>query len=354
MIQIEQKELLDGLKTVKTSVARGGLQPILETVKMESIGGGLRLTTTTLDNTTICSVPASVNGQLVACIPFNKLLMIIEKLSGRVILELEGNILKIESGRSKFELLTNVDDEFPAITENIEAEHTVIVDRDVLASAIKKVSASTASSEQSILSGINFIVEKNELEICSTDGNRLSKVNIPCSCTEDISFICPSKALEFIKNVVGNVYIKIDSSKTLVFECENVVVKTKVFNGQYPQYRQLIPSGCRYEVTVDKSELIKAIERVAIVADEKTNIVKMDFKNDELTLSADLKGNKAKDVIEIKSNIEDLVMAFNYQYVLEQLRVSDTDVVTIETDGVLSATLFKSDFLSLIMPVQLK
>jgi DNA polymerase-3 subunit beta len=129
--------------------------------------------------------------------------------------------------------------------------------------------------------------------------------------------------------------------------------------GQFPKYNQLIPQSNPKEAVVNVSQLTAALERVSIMVNEKTSIVKLEFVKNSLKLSADTPDSgKSEESLDVDYDGEDLAIAFNYKYVLEALKNIDSDEVKIGLNTGLSATVFKpnsdEDLICLIMPVQIR
>ena len=129
--------------------------------------------------------------------------------------------------------------------------------------------------------------------------------------------------------------------------------------GQFPKYNQLIPQTFPKEAVVNKNDLISALERVAVMVNEKNSIVKFEFADNTLKLSGDSpEAGNSQDIIDINYTGEALVIAFNYKFILEFLKIAESDEVKIQLNSPLSATVFApasdEDYLYLVMPVQLR
>ena len=154
--------------------------------------------------------------------------------------------------------------------------------------------------------------------------------------------------------------IKICKDKsTIVLKSEKTLTISRLLEGQFPKYNQLIPSESPKQAVVNVSQLISALERVSVMVNDKTSIVKMHFADNELTLSADTPDSgKSEDKIDIQYTSEELLIAFNYKFVLDALRIIESDEVVIGLNASLSATVLKpnseDDFICLIMPVQIR
>ena len=155
-------------------------------------------------------------------------------------------------------------------------------------------------------------------------------------------------------------FVKIYTDKTkLVIKSSNILLISRLMEGQYPKYNQLIPKDSPKEVIVSISQLTSSLERVAVMVNERTSIVKFEFKDNKLILTADTPDSGAsEDEIDIDYTAEELKIAFNYKYVLESLKNMETSEVKIGLNSSLSATVLKpnndEDYICLIMPVQIR
>jgi DNA polymerase-3 subunit beta len=136
---------------------------------------------------------------------------------------------------------------------------------------------------------------------------------------------------------------------------------SRLLDGQYPRYEQLIPKECSLQVVMNRSALTTALERTAVMANERTQIIKMSIINGQMQLAADTPDvGHSHDSIPAEFNGSDpLHIAFNFRFVLDALKVIQGDDVLMETNGALSPTLFRdkhkpSEYLCLVMPVQVK
>ena len=202
--------------------------------------------------------------------------------------------------------------------------------------------------------------------MAATDGNRLTRIVEAINGNEEqkTAFVIPSRTLQEILRIVSLVNDTVidiypDNSR-IIIKTNSVIVSSRLLDGEYPPYKQLIPTSFAKEAVVKREELINALERVSVMVNERTNIIKFTFKNDSLTLKADTPETGAsEDVISIEfSDSEELIIAFNYKYVLDSLKIMESKNVKIGLGGSLSATIFKpdseDDYLCLIMPIQIR
>jgi len=134
---------------------------------------------------------------------------------------------------------------------------------------------------------------------------------------------------------------------------------TRLMQGQFPKYNQLIPQSFPKDAIVNKSDLIAALERVAVMVNEKNSIVKFEFIDNTLKLSGDSpEAGNSQDKFGVKYSGEPLTIAFNYRFILDFLKIAESEEIKINLNSALSATVFKpvsdEDYIYLVMPVQLR
>lgn len=366
---VEKEILLNGLKIVERATAQKGLHAVLANILLEAADKNkINLYATDFDLTIITSIEAQVSSMGSITLPAKKLLDIVSRLSeGIISFELNNEIMTIKSGKSKFEINGIAASEFPKIELLSDEDTEVEIDLKPFVLGIKEAGFAAASYEanNSLLSGVVCDINKNVLEIASTDGNRLARVRKIITNKDDKSqkLILPAKVLqEFMKisYYMDEESIKIYTKNSkIMFKSDNVTMLSNLMNGQYPQYNQLIPQSFPKEAKVNVSKLVSSLELVSTMVNEKTNSVKFNFCNDTLYLMADTpeEGNSQSE-IDIKYSGEDIVIAFNYRYLLEFLKNTDAEDVIICMNTNLSSTVIKpdneEDFIYLVMPVQIR
>ena len=136
-------------------------------------------------------------------------------------------------------------------------------------------------------------------------------------------------------------------------------MSSRLLEGEFPPYKQLVPQSCEKNAVINREEMISALERVAVMVNERTNIVKFIFGENTLFLKADTPdAGLGEDSISAQYTNEELTIAFNYKYVLDTLKTMESENVKIGLGGSLSATLYRpdseDDYLCLIMPIQIR
>lgn len=369
---IRKEDLFNGIKIVERATSQKAVQPVLYNILIEALENNtVRLTATDLVLTVITEVDAQVEQVGRITLPAKKLNEIVSKLGNDLVtVELEegSTSVNITCNKSKFDIIGIAASEFPPEVCNFEIDESKCFDIELkpFLKAIRQAGFASASYELSnLLSGIVCDFSNGILEIASTDGSRLARVRekINSDITEQTQLIIPSRTLnEFVKMgaFIEDENIKICKEKsTIVLKTEKTLTISRLLEGQFPKYNQLIPSESPKQAVVNVSQLIAALERASVMVNDKTCIVKMHFADNELTLSADTPDSgKSEDKIDIQYTAEELLIAFNYRFVLEALRIIESDEVIIGLNASLSATVLKpnseDDFVCLIMPVQIK
>lgn len=369
---IEKESLLTNLKIVeKTTVARG-IQPVLSNILINAAPDNfITFSATDLDINIVSKTIASVQTPGKITLPAKKLSEIVSRLSNKPVvfsLNEETNIVNISCGNSKFELIGISADEFPQTLnkEELKDKESVEIELNPFIKSIKYTAFSAANYEnRNIISGVFCSISKENIEMAATDGNRLTRIveKITNEKGTEISCVIPSKTLqEFLRiaSLLNDDKIALIIEKTrIIFKTASMIMSSRLLEGEYPPYKQLIPQNCEKNAEVNREEMISALERVSVMVNERTNIVRFIFGENTLFLKADTPdAGLGEDSISIEYTDEELTIAFNYRYVLDSLKIMESEKVKIGLGGSLSATLFRpvsdDDYLCLIMPIQIR
>lgn len=372
-ITLNKENFSNGIKIVEKSTAQRGIQPILSNILIETISENkVRFCATDLNQTITFDLDAEIEEEGKITLSAKKLNEISLKLQEKPIVinnDNDTNVVTITCGKSKFEMNSiGVQDYLQIFKDNSnenEEEKTFEIDKEIFNKAIKQTMYCCAQSESaSILGGVCVNIKENTLEVAATDGNRLTRViKAINSKSQEETFIIPLKTLQEIariSSIVNDKNLKIKINKTKIyFIFENIIFSSRLIEGIYPKYQQLIPTTNEKIVKLDREELINSIERVSIMVNERTNIIKFMFENNNLTLKADApEAGVGSDELEIEYNYDDIVIGFNYKYVLEALKNIESKNIIMEISTNLSATIFKpeenNEQICLIMPVQVR
>ena len=369
---VKKEDLYNGIKIVDRAKSSKALQPVLANILIETVNNGtIRLVATDLDLTVVALVDAQVEEEGRITLPSKTLNEIVSKLGNKLIsFEMnEGeSSVNITCQNSKFDIIGISADEFPpeVYNVNIEEENGFEIDIKTFTKAVEQAGFAAAGYESSnLLSGVVCDISGAVLEIASTDGNRLARVrkSIDNKDGRANQLIIPSKALnEFVgmSAYIEENHVKVYTERTkLIIKSDRTLLVSRLLEGQFPKYNQLIPNESPKEALVPVSSFSSAIDRVSIMVNEKTSIVKLSFADNVLKMTADAPDSgKSEEEVEITYTAEPLDIAFNYKFLIEALKKMNCDNVKIGLNTSLSATVLKpdseEDFVCLIMPVQIR
>jgi DNA polymerase III subunit beta len=270
-------------------------------------------------------------------------------------------------------------EEFPELPK-VEDGDVVHLSVDLLIEGLRgALFAASADETKQVLTGVHVSLTGDGLELAATDGHRLAVVQAlneseaeenpkgqPEKSGVELDVTIPAKALRELERMLdvkqtGNaVALHCDRSQ-VVFEWAEQQLTSRLLEGQYPNYRQLIPRQFSRQLTIERKLLLAALERIAVFADQKNNIVKMslDNANQELTLSVDAQDvGSGKEVIPAQISGEDLDVAFNVRYLMDGLKVLNTSEVQMQLNTATSPAILTPlggiKMTYLVMPVQIR
>ncbi len=366
-----KEDLLNGIRIVERATVVKGLQPVLANVLIETVGENqIKLSATDFDLSITTLLNADVEEEGKFTLPAKKLGEIISRLQDELVrIEQNGSAATITCKNSKFDILGISANEFPQVEENISEDDSIEIETRPFTKAIREVVSAAAGYEtNNLLSGVVCQVNKNILEMAATDGNRLARVReiVTNNSVDDekmFEMLISSKVLAELSKIAlldesENIRICKEVKKIVITVGKTKII-TRLMQGQFPKYNQLIPQSFPKVAEVEKSALISALERVAVMVNEKNSIVKFEFADNTLKLSGDSpEAGNSQDVIDVKYAGEPLAIAFNYKFILEFLKIVETETILIQLNTPLSATVFApdsdEDYIYLVMPVQLR
>ena len=262
-------------------------------------------------------------------------------------------------------------EEFPELPI-IEAGEAVYLPVEAFIEGLRSTLFATSSNElNQLLTGLHIIVGQETIEFAATDGHRLAMVETPNTvetpvASSRLEVTLPAKSLRELEKMLslGNstepLAMQFDQGQ-VIFEWADRRLTSRVLEGQYPAYRQLIPRQFDRQVTIERKLLISSLERIAVMADQKQNIVKfsLDDTNQQISLSVETRDvGSGKEVVSVSSSGEDLDFAFNIKYLMDGLKALPTNEIQMEVHTATSPIIFTPlgslKMTYLIMPVQIR
>jgi len=368
--KVNRNHFFNGLSSVTNVVGNRATMPILQNVLIEAEGDTVTLTTTNLDLGICCRIKAAVSSPGRITLPVKKLVPIIRALSSaETIVELTGkDRVKITSGSSVFQIAGLPADQFPPIS-NFAGQPTIAIDQDNLGSMLRKVSYAQSTDENRyILNGVFFEFSAGKLTLVATDGRRLAKCEqklegsektlaliLPARTITELSRLLKSGGKVHVSNNERQVGFTIDIPTNDEGLVDRIQLVSKVVEGNYPNYRQVIPKEAGSKVRLEREKLLESVQRAALMTDDRNNTIRMTVskKSQNLEISAKSESGEAHEPIAVKYDGPEVNIAFNPQYVIEPLRNVTEDEIDFEFKDDMSPGVIrglKEDFLCVVMP----
>ena len=357
----ERDVLTEAVSTAgRAAASRGGALPVLSGVRIELAGNRLTLTGSDLDLTISVSVTVNGDSDGMAVIPAKLASDIVRSLEpGAVSFEVVEDEARITSGRSDFSLRLIPADEFPHLAE--PGGDAVTLSASEFSAALHQVvPAASADDSRPILTGVLLAAEESGLRLVATDSYRLAVRDLPGTSVlaEGQSVLVPSRALGELGRLLGDaeeVTLRL-GERDASFEIGDVRLSTRLIEGEFPNYRGLIPASHPNRLTVGREVLLDAVRRVRLMARESTP-VRMVMKPDALELLAVTQDvGQAHEELDASFDGTELTVAFNPEFLIQGAEVTSGDEITLETIDALKPALLRSpdspDFLYLLMPVR--
>jgi len=378
-----QNELNNAIQLVNKAVATRPTHPILANILLTADQGTNKISLTGFDmNLGIqTSFDGTVKNSGAITIPSKLLSEIVNKLPNEtpVFLDVDENSdnILIKSDRGSFNLKGIPSDDYPSLPF-VESGTSLNVDPNSFLKALKStIFASSNDDSKQLLTGVNFTFKQDYLESASTDGHRLAVALIDNeenpenkdnshSSEGNLSVTIPTRSLREIEKLVtlksseNSIKLFYDKGQ-VVFISSNQIITTRTLEGDYPNYSQLIPDTFSKTFNFNTKKLIDALERIAVLADQQSSVVKIKLDDTDLALiSADAQdiGN-ANESIPVSYSGEDFDIAFNVRYLLEGLKVITSKNVLLKCNLANTPAVFVPEdnlnsFTYLVMPVQVR
>lgn len=359
--RISKETFLDGLQKVQHVVSSRTTLPILSNVLLVAKDGRLQLTTTDLDVGITGSVEADVEKEGATTLPAKRLVSIVRELpSSEIEVSVDAkNHASIRSGPSFFKIIGLGEGEFPPLPDFSGAKDFKIP-QGVLRDGLKKTSYAISTDEtRYVLNGIFTSFKDGKMTLVATDGRRLAMVDadleFPASHETDV--IIPSKAVQELQRLLGesgDVIVKLSDSQ-ISFEIGDSLLCSKLIEGNYPNYRQVIPGDSNERVVIGRDALLETVRRVSLLSSDKSNSVKLVFSENKIEVTANSPDvGESKESMDVSYSGPDMQIAFNPEFLQAPLRALDADEVYLDLIDEMSPGVLRIEgtFLYVLMPMR--
>jgi DNA polymerase-3 subunit beta len=331
-------------------------------VLIRAENGALHFTTNDLDVGMSCSVEAKIEKPGGTTIPARRLASIVKELpASEVSVEVDGkNSASITCGASFFKMNCLPEDEFPALPK-LEKARVFTLHQKAIKEALRKTSYGISTDEtRYVLNGILFSFKENKLTLVATDGRRLALVDIESEFprSNEVDVVIPAKCIGELARLLGEEGdVKLSVGENHVsFEAGGKLLVSKLIEGNYPNYRQVIPAESRERITIERELFLNAVRRVSLLSSEKSNSVKLIFTKNNLEIVANTPDiGEAHESLAIAFKGKDFSVAFNPIFLQDPLRALTEDEIFLEVTDEMSPGVIKisSPFLYVLMPMRI-
>lgn len=414
---VQKDTLVRALKDVTSALATRVVQPVLSNVLIESVNETtVKFQATDLDLTIETKTPGVVYTAGAITLPGKKLLEVVSKLPNELVsfqVDKETSETTVTCKRSKFNIAGLPAEDYPRVTDK-RPENPTFMPSQILKKAIAQTSFAAASYDaSSILGGVYILLNEGVFECTATDGSRLAhrqeKLNVLAPAAKKVEgdketesqaasatatldkvpslkAIIPAKACAEVVKILdaqgasekgagsaaaegdeeaerpaatgGEVRIGLADGQ-IVFETDTHYLATRLISGEYPRYHELFPTEYKYLAHFEREELVKAIDRVAVMSDDRTHLVKLHFEEETLQITANTPDvGRAQEELSVKFEGQVLDVAVNVRYILDVLQRLNVTEVRLEMTGSLKPLILKGvgddQYKYLLMPVQAK
>jgi DNA polymerase III subunit beta len=369
---INRDHFSNGLQQVLNVVGTRATMPILGNALIEATEGSVSFTTTNLDMSIRCRIKATVEETGTITLPVRKLAAIVSDLpSLEVQVEATAQQARLTSGTATFRIMGIASDEFPPLPTFAD-KHSFVLQQEDLSRMLKNVSYAQSTDEaRYIMNGVFFSFGENKLTLAATDGRRLAVVTKEMAVSDENagSIILPARTVAEVSRLIGQTEsVRIAfNDRQVAFEIasggagsenglmDSIYLVSKVVEGNYPNYKQVIPKESDQCIHINRETLLNTVRRASRVTSDKNNSIKVNVKPGTLDItgsSPDIGESKVS--VNVDYNGPDITVAFNPQYLMDPLKAVTRDEVLFEFKDELSPGVVRTPdgFMCVIMPLR--
>jgi DNA polymerase-3 subunit beta len=367
-LSVMQENLARGLGIVSRAVSSRSTLPVLSNVLLRTEDAGLKLTATNLEIGITAWVAGKIDGEGQLTVParlFNDLVAGLPA-GERIDLESDDNTtLRIKAGRYQTQLRGIDAEEFPVIPSPGERPTTRVNQRELRHALSEVVFAAASDEARPILTGVLTRLSGDKLTLAAADNYRIAVRTLTIlDAVEDTSLVVPARSYAELMRVMTDsddpVDIMLANSKSQVlFHVNDIDIVSRLIDGQFPNYQQVLPSSHSTRAVVERDELLKAVRLSALIASSAANVVRLRLGDDGtgmINVAAAADVGEAQGDVEAAIEGESVQISFNARYLQEALQSLEQDQLALEFSGPLSPGVLKpiddEDYVHVIMPVR--
>jgi len=362
-----KSKLAESLQAILQVVPTKSTLPILTNILVEALENKLKLSATDLDISITKTIECEVAKKGAAALPARILFEIIREMpESEVTVESVNSRIEIKIPNGTYKIAMVSPEDFPKLPA-VNTKKEIRISGENLVAMIRRTTFACSSDEtRPALNGVLWRTKGDRMQMVATDGHRLARMALPNTKLKGISddIIIPPKVLNLIPKILEGQSREIGvifGENNIIFNLEDIVLTSRLIEGPYPNFEQVIPSVNDKKLVISKGDLAGAVRRVSILSNALTHQVKFGIKKSTLTLStnnADV-GGEGKESLPCDFDGEPIEIGYNATYVTEILSRMESPEVVFELSSSVSAGIIyspdisKDDYLCLIMPLRL-
>ncbi len=359
--ETEKTQLLNAIQTVQNIITAKSVLPILSNILIETQQDQLRLTATDLDIGISCVMPVDIQEGGAITIPAKRFGDIIKELPGEKvnINTKKNNLVTITTESCEFKIMGLAREEFPKLPE-FQNREAIKLDQATLKEMLGLTSFAVSFDEtRYILNGIFFKINKNNLLLVATDGKRLALVErkLAQALDKDVQMIVPIKAIHELNRNLGDdaeLSVVLGNNQAL-FELGRVTIISRLIEGEFPDYRQVVPAVSENKMGVDRERFLLAVRRAALLSTPDYQAVKLEvFKNKLVVSKSTPDVGESREEIPVEYKGRELVIGFNPTYLIDVLKNLRNDNIELElTDSEKPGVIRTDGYVYIVLPMRL-
>lgn len=360
-LKVSKDVILEALQKIQSVVSMRTTLPILQNILVKAEKDKLWLSATDLEVSVRTGLAADVSRGGGTTLPARRILGIFRELpTGEIEIDTDDkDNTTIRCGSSFFKIVGMSEDEFPPLPK-FEGQRSYTMDQALFKEMLRHT-AYAASTDESryILNGVLLSFKGEKVAVVATDGRRMAlfeqEIEFPKGAEADL--VLPFKTVdELLKTLHDEGVLKIQATETqAAFEFDGMLIVSKLVEGTYPNFRQVIPAQCEERIQIEREGLLSALRRVSLISSEKSNSVKLTFSKNKLEITAVTADvGEARETLAVNYSGKALSVAFNPDFLMDPLKMLVKDEVFLELTDDLSPGVVKADipFLYVLMPMR--
>ncbi|MFH1853811.1 MAG: DNA polymerase III subunit beta [Candidatus Omnitrophota bacterium] len=360
-LKILKSELIKNIQNVQNIISSRTNLPILSNILIEAEQNEVKLVSTDLDIGVVSTFKSEIEESGSLTVPAKRFSDIVKELPDQDILitTMKNNSMSIKCGKCFFKILGLPKEDFPKLPE-FEKEPHVLIEQGVLKKMLSMTHFSMSHDEtRYVLNGALFLFKAGYLTVVTTDGKRLSLIKKETTKdTPDRSIIVPSKTIYELNRMLseeGQVKLTFNENQ-MRFELENITIISRLIEGEFPNYEQVIPAQTKETISVQREPLLLGVKRAALLTTQDSQSIKIDILKNKLVISKSSPNiGEAKEELETLYKGQEMSIGFNPTYLIDALKVVPKDEIEIEVSGPDKPAVIRIEdwYVYLVLPMQL-